>query len=155
MPCLQRANHGKKATWPRLEQDVMAWIAEKRNNGLAILPTMIRLKAIELSKDLQYDIPAGQFKASNHWRQRFTKRNGLSLRQKTTLAQRLPPDYEEKIVQFHQYVIRQRQAHNYPLHLVGNMDVVPVQFDMPSNRTFCFKNDLATIVLLGKPGCIP
>ena len=113
----------------------MAWITEKRNNGLAILPTMIRLKAIELSKDPQYDIPAGQFKASNHWCQRFMKRNGLSLRQKTTLAQRLPPDYEEKIVQFHQYVIRQRQAHNYPLHLVGNMDEVPVQFDMPSNRT--------------------
>lgn len=135
MPRLQRANRGKKAAWPRLEQDVMAWITEKRNNGLAILPTMIRLKAIELSKDLQYDFPAGQFKASNHWCQQFMKRNGLSLRQKTTLAQRLPPDYEEKIVQFHQYVIRQRWAHNYPLHLVGNMDEVPVQFDMPSNRT--------------------
>ena len=61
------------------------------------LPTMVRLKAIELSKDPQYDIRAGQFKASNHWCQRFMKRNGLSLRQKTTLAQRLPPDYEEKI----------------------------------------------------------
>ena len=92
MPRLQRANRGKKATWPRLEQDVMSWITEKWNNGLAILPTMIRLKAIELSKDPQYDIPAGQFKASNHWCQRFMKRNGLSLRQKTTLAQRLPPD---------------------------------------------------------------
>ena len=57
------------------------------------------------------------------------------MRQKTTLAQRPPPCDEEKIVQFHQYVIRQRQAHNYPLHLIGNMDEVPVQFDMPSNRT--------------------
>ena len=56
-------------------------------------------------------------------------------RQNTTLAQRLPPDYKEKIVQFHLYVIRQRQAHNYPLHLEGNMDEVPVQFDMPSNQT--------------------
>ena len=96
---------------------------------------MIRLKAIELLKDPQYDISAGQFKASNHWCQRFMKRNGLSLQQKTTLAQRLPPDYEEKIVQFCKYVIRQRQAHNYPLHLVGNMDEVRVQFDMPSNQT--------------------
>ena len=131
MPRLQPANHGKKAAWLRLKQDVMAWITEKRNNGLAILLTMIRLKAIELSKDPQYDIPAAQFKASIYnWYQRFMKRNGLSLRQKTTLAQRLPPDYEEKIVQFHQYVIRQRQAHNYPLHLVGNMDEVPVQFDV-------------------------
>ena len=58
MPRLQRANHGKKATWPRLEQDVMAWITEKRNNGLAILPTMIRLKAMELLKDPQYNIRA-------------------------------------------------------------------------------------------------
>lgn len=135
MPRLQRANRGRKAAWPRLEQDLMAWITEKRNNGLAILPAMIRLKAMELSKHPQYDIAAGEFKASNHWCQRFMKRNGLSLRQKTTLAQRLPRDYEEKIVQFHQFVIRQRRAHNYPLHLVANMDESPIQFDMPSNRT--------------------
>ena len=85
----------------------MAWITEKRNDGLAILPNMVRLKALELSKDPQYDIPADQFKASNHCCQRFMKRNDLSLRQKTTLAQRLPPNYEEKILQFHQFVIRQ------------------------------------------------
>ena len=63
------------------------------------------------------------------------KRNGLSLRQKTTLAQRLPPDYEEKIVQFQQFIIKQRKAHSYPLHLVANMDESPIQFDIPSNRT--------------------
>ena len=90
MPRLQRADRGRKAAWPRLEQDLMAWITEKRNNGLAILPAMVRLKALEMSKDAKYEITAGQFKASNHWCQRFMKRNGLSLRQKTTLAQRLP-----------------------------------------------------------------
>ena len=77
MPRLQRANRGRKAAWPRLEQDLMAWITQKRNNGLAILPAMIRLKAMELSKHPQYDIAAGEFKASNHWCQRFMKRNGL------------------------------------------------------------------------------
>ena len=96
---------------------------------------MIRLKAFEISKDPKYKIPAGQFKASNHWCQRFMKRNGLSLRQKTTLAQRLPPDYEEKIMQFQQFIIKQRTAHSYPLHLVANMDESPIQFDMPLNRT--------------------
>ena len=103
MPRLQRADCGRKAAWPRLEQDLMAWITEKRNNGLAILPAMVRLKALEMSKDAKYEITAGQFKASNHWCQRFMKRNGLSLRQKTTLAQRLPSDYEEKIVQFQHF----------------------------------------------------
>ena len=132
MPRLQRADRGRKAAWPRLEQDLMAWITEKRNNGLAILPAMVRLKALEMSKDAKYEITAGQFKASNHWCQRFMKRNGLSLRQKTTLAQRLPSDYEEKIVQFQRFIIKQRRAHSYPLHLMANMDESPIQFDMPS-----------------------
>ena len=135
MSRLQRADRGRKAAWPRLEQDLMAWITEKRNNGLAILPAMVRLKALEMSKDAKYEITAGQFKASNHWCQRFMKRNGLSLRQKTTLAQRLPSDYEEKIVQFQRFIIKQRRAHSYPLHLMANMDESPIQFDMPSTRT--------------------
>ena len=59
----------------------------------------------------------------------------MSLRQKTTLAQRLPPDYEEKIVPFQWFIIKQRRAHSYPLHLVANMDESPIQFDMPSDRT--------------------
>ena len=108
MPRLQRADRGRKAAWPRLEQDLMAWITEKRNNGLAILPAMVRLKALEISKDAKYEIPVGHFKASNHWCQRFMKRNGLLLRQKTTLAQHLPPDYEEKIVQFQRFIIKQQ-----------------------------------------------
>ena len=91
--------------------------------------------SFEISKDPKYEIPAAQFKASKHWCQRFMKRNGLSLRQKTTLAQRLPPNYEEIIVQFQRFIIKQRRAHSYPLHLVANMDESPIQFDMPSNRT--------------------
>ena len=127
-------DHGRKEAWPRLEQDLMAWITEKRNNGLWILPAMVRLKAFEISKDPKYKSPAGQFKASNHWSQRLMKRNGLSLRQKTMLAQHLI-DYEEKIVQLQRFIIKQRRAHSYPLHLVANMDKSPTQFDMPSNRT--------------------
>ena len=44
-------------------------------------------------------------------------------------------DYEEKIVQYQRFIIKQRRAHSYPLHLVANMDESPIQFDMPSNRT--------------------
>ena len=135
MPRLKRANRGKKAAWPELEVDLLAWITEKRNNGLAILPSIVRLKALELAKNEKYGIPEGHFKAGNHWCQRFMKRNGLSLRQKTTLAQRLPDDYEEKIVRFHRYIIDRRKEHNFPLHLIANMDETPLTFDMPPNRT--------------------
>lgn len=135
MPRLKRANRGKKAAWPELEIDLLAWITEKRNNGLAILPSLVRLKALELAKDEKYNITEGQFKAGNHWCQRFMKRNALSLRQKTTLAQRLPADYEEKIVRFHRFIIDRRKEHSYPLHLIANMDETPLTFDMPPNRT--------------------
>ena len=104
MPRLKRANRGKKAAWPELEVDLLAWITEKRNNSLAILPSIVRLKALELAKNKKYEIPEGHFKAGDHLCQRFMKRNGLSLRQKTTLAQHLPDDYE-KIVRFHCYII--------------------------------------------------
>ena len=135
MPRLKRANRGKKAAWPELEKDLLEWIMEKRNNGLAILPQMVRLKALPMAKQDKYGIPAGQFKAGNHWCQRFMKRHGLSLRQKTTLAQRLPDDYEEKIVRFHRFIIDRRKEHNYPLHVIANMDETPLTFDMPPNRT--------------------
>ena len=79
MPWIKRANRGKKAARPELEIDLLAWITEKRNNGIAILPFLARLKAIELAKDKKYNIPEGQFKAGN-----FKKRNALSLQQKTT-----------------------------------------------------------------------
>ena len=117
MPRLKGANRGKKAAWPELEVDLVSWITEKRNNGLAILPSLVRLKA------------------GNHWCQRFMKRNGLSLRQKTTLAQCLPDDYEEKIVQFHRFIIDLRKKHGYPLHLIANMDETPLTFNMPPNCT--------------------
>ena len=139
MPRLGRANRGKKAAWPGLETD-LGW-TKKRNNGLKILPSLVRLKALEMAKDEKYGIPAGHFKAGNHWCQRFKKRNDLSLRQKTTLAQRLPDDYEEKIIRFHRFVINLRKEYNYPLHVIANMDETPLTFDMPPNRTINDKGE--------------
>lgn len=135
MPRLKRANRGKKAAWPELEIDLLAWITEKRNNGLAMLPSLVRLKALELAKEEKYNIPEGQFKAGNHWCQRFMKRNALSLRQKTTLARGLPADYDKKIVRFHCFIIDRRKEHGYSLHLLANMDETPLTFDMPPNCT--------------------
>ena len=63
------------------------------------------------------------------------KRNGLSLRRKTTVAQRLPGDYEEKVVRFYRYITDRREEQNYPLHLIANMDEIPLTLDIPPNRT--------------------
>ena len=71
---------------------------------------------------------------SNNWCKRFLRRNNLALRQKTKIAQKLPEDLEEKIVDFHRFVINSRKKGNYELVNIGNMDETPVWFDMPSAR---------------------
>ena len=67
VPRLKHANRGKWAAWPELEIDLLTWITEKRNNGLAIMPSLVHLKVLELAKDEKYNIPEGQLKAGNHW----------------------------------------------------------------------------------------
>ena len=125
---LYQKNYESSSLWSKME-------IEKRKNGLKILPSIVLLKALELSKDVKYNISEGDFKARNHWCQRFMKRKNLSLRQKTTLAQRLPDDYEEKIVRFHCFIIDRRKEKGYPLHFIANMDETPLTFNMPPNRT--------------------
>jgi len=54
---------------------------------------------------------------------------------KTTIAQKLPCEYERKIIEFHKYVINMRKKLCFEIGQLGNMDVVPLTFDVPSNKT--------------------
>ena len=60
---------------------------------------MLRVKAKELGTD-------PEFKASLGWNNNCKRRHSISMRTKTTLAQRLPADMEDKIVTFHRLVVR-------------------------------------------------
>mgnify|MGYP000064302122 FL=1 len=46
MPRLRPANRGKKAAWPELKVDLVSWITERRNNGFAILPSLVDRKSV-------------------------------------------------------------------------------------------------------------
>ena len=99
--------------------------------GIAVSGLILRLKAKELSDD-----PA--FKASRGWYEKWKRRHSVSMRKKTTLAQRLPADLEENIVRFHRFVIAARRRADYPLSRIYNMDETPMRFELPSNRTLEF-----------------
>lgn len=99
--------------------------------GIAVSGLILRLKAKELSSD-------SDFKASLGWYQRWKKRHSISLRTKTTLAQRLPQDLEEKTIQFHRFVIALRQRYGHSLSRLFNMDETPMRFELPSSRTLEF-----------------
>lgn len=63
------------------------------------------------------------------------KRKSLSIRQRTTLAQQLPADHQEKIESFRAFVIDQLKKYNINSDCIINMDEVPLTFDIPMNRT--------------------
>ena len=92
---------------------------------------MLRLKAKEFSTD-----PA--FKASLGWYQNWKQQHSVSFRVKTTLAQPLQEDMEEKIVKFHCFIIAARQRAGYPLSRIYNMDETPMCFELPLTRSLEF-----------------
>ena len=74
------------------------------------------------------------FAASEGWLERFMRRNKLVLTVKTSQAQRLPAQLEEKITQFYTKFQQVQQCASYPFYLIGNMDETPVYFDLVSNK---------------------
>jgi len=118
-----------------LETDLEKWILELRQSGYAVTRNSIRLKAKQLSADPKYEIKAGVFKASAGWCTRFMNRRGLSLRQRTHIAQKLPADIDDKLTSFQKFVIRERELYDFELGQMGNMDETPMFFDMPGVRT--------------------
>lgn len=102
MPKNKCSNHGKKCQWPELEDKLIVWIEEQRQSGYIMTRNMIRFKALVMTDELNIT----GFQASNNWCTRFLARNNLALRQKTKIAQKLPIDLEEKIVDFHHFVLK-------------------------------------------------
>jgi len=68
-------------------------------------------------------------------------RYGLTLRQRTHVAQKLPKDVENKIISFHQYIIKQRKEIAFEFGHIGNMDEMLMTFDMAGFRTANKKGD--------------
>ena len=60
-------------------------------------------------------------------------RHGLCIRQRTHIAQKLPKDVEDKVMNFHKFVIDLRKQ--FHLRIIGNVDEMPMFFVIPGNRT--------------------
>ena len=48
--------------------------------------------------------------ATTSWCERFMRRNGLCMRTKTTIVQKLPYEYERKIIEFHKCHEHEKEA---------------------------------------------
>lgn len=120
----------KHGRYPEIDAAVLTYFKELRTKGLPVTREALMLKAREIAthKGLQ-------FKASRGWCEKFMKRQCLSLRRRTTICQKLPSDYEDKLVQYQRHVIQLRLKKRYHLSQIGNADETAVFFDMPRNYT--------------------
>ena len=62
------------------------------------------------------------------------RRNCLSVRSRTTVDQKLPDNWEENVMNFHQFVWRRKEELAIQADRVFNMDEVPMSFDAPYSR---------------------
>ena len=79
------------------------------------------------------------FGNSVNWVYSFMRRNDLSVRHRTHIAQRLPEDNEEKLLQFQLFIIKERKQYEFHMAQVGNADQTPLTFDLPYNTTVSMK----------------
>ena len=109
---LIKADRSKKtlrscaSKWPKLEKYVKNWIIDHRKNEIAVSMKMILIEA----RRLAIEISITDFAGTTSWCKRFMRRNGLCMHTKTTIAQKLPHEYERKIIEFHKCHKHEKEA---------------------------------------------
>ena len=98
VPCHLKGRHlrsgsGRCLSYPKqVDKDILEWILIRRDSQLPVGMDMIKAKARAVITPHN-----SNFIASNGWVQKFMARNGLSLRCKTSITQKLPAQLENKI----------------------------------------------------------
>jgi transposase-like protein len=129
MPRGKRARRGSLPYWPELESELKQLVITTREEKRKVSTVDIRLMARKIAIERGID----GFRGGINWCYRFMKRNQLSVRAVTSVGQPLPTGWEEKVALFRDYVSKRKE--NVDLSQFGNMDEVPVSFDMPDTRT--------------------
>lgn len=117
----------KEGRYPEMEKVVADFVRESRANGLPVTRRMIYCKAKEESTTRGI----GNFKASEGWCRKFMRRHGFALRRRTSVCQKLPVHFEDKLLEFQRYIINLRKNRTYTFNNIGNADETPIYFDMP------------------------
>ena len=128
---------GRKLTDNGLEDEVLNWIHQRRENMLHVSRKLImfKAKAIFDEKCGNGEALKESFAASNGWLVKFMKRNHLSLRRRTTITQKDPSHLVSKLVGYEMHVRRLSINCNYAPGSIIAMDETGVWSDMVGNTT--------------------
>ena len=119
---------GYKLTDNELEDEVPNWIHRRRENMPRISRKLVMFKAKAIFDEKCGDDEAlkESFNASNVWLVKFMKRNHLSLRRRTTIAQKDPSHLVSKLVGYVMHVQRLSINCNYAPGSIIAMDETAV-----------------------------
>ena len=125
---------GRMPLLEELEDDLLEWVLERRTLGLHVSRTLMMRKALSLkNSNEKYSYTSDlEFNASREWLEKFMQRHGLSLRRKTTQAQKDPNHLVDKLVMYVLQVRKLFRLHAYRPSNVTSMDETAVWADMLS-----------------------
>jgi hypothetical protein len=125
---------GCKVTSEDMDRTLIQWVFTMRHRGLRVSRKMMRVKASELFREVE-DASKATFKASRGWLDKFMKRANLSVRRRTTVAQKTPDMMTEKMVSFIRFMERARERTQAQPADIYAMDETAVWFDMMAETT--------------------
>jgi hypothetical protein len=119
---------GKKCTYPKVEETLFWYVTGIRRLGYSISTEVIQIEAIKIARSR--NIPVQEFKGSYSWSHCFILRHGHLIMRRTTISQKLPEEYANKIMSFHRYMIAVRKMNSILLSHIGNVNQTPMWFYM-------------------------
>jgi hypothetical protein len=102
----------KKGRFPKIDDALFMFLQERCMTGLFVGYDLLREETI---KARSLNIPRSHFKASKGWAIMFKRRMGLVLRRRTTICQTLLKDFEQKLLNYQQYITNWRKTGNFPM----------------------------------------
>ncbi len=119
-----------------MEEDLIQWIQDQRDQRLRVTRKGIQLKALELHESSDEDTKT--FVANLGWLQKFFARHSIILRHRTTVSQKLPAAVVPKLESFFCYVHSLMIKKAFQDSQVGAMDETPVWLNMTADTTVDF-----------------
>lgn len=125
---------GRHFKCEEMEEELVKWVSSQRERRLRVSRKMIQKKALSLFEEAE-DKKGNAFTASAGWLFKFLKRNHLSLRRRTTIAQKTPDDVKEKVISYLLYVNGLRSNCAYPERATAAADETAVSIDPIQDTT--------------------
>lgn len=125
---------GRKKIMPELDKILFDWILTQRMKSLRVSRRSIREEAKRIFPTLENN-ELFDFKASRGWLEKFLDRNNLTLRRKTTVAQKDPSQLFGKVASVVNFVSNTVKAKKITHSAIVAMDETSLWFDMLSNTT--------------------